>query len=219
MTESGAGTSHVGAKPVAVTITTLDGQKVQLLRADEKKFYETARAKYQAEYTFTLTNDLRSLDRLLLLEVQMRRYQWFIMAGQDYTGTVLDLKEEQDIHKRMKEIEPLITQIQSDLGLTKTKREQSKHDSVGGYIQQLQIAAKEHGINREKQLGKAIELTKELFSMAGAWKRSNAEERRKLGFDGPEDIVDWILEYMKPEFDSVDAYFRKNQARFYRRSL
>jgi len=40
-----------------------------------------------------------------------------------------------------------------------------------------------------------------------------------LGFDGPDDIITWVLEYMKPEFDAIDEHFRQNQQRFYVRDL
>lgn len=210
---------HHASERAPVKATSILGHEITLQHEDEKVFYEDARAKYLDQYTFDHANDLRALERILLLEVQMHRFQTFVVSGKDYDGQALNAKEEIDYHRRMKEIEPQIVDAQKALGLTKAQRDQAKHDSVGGYITQLQIAARQHGINREKQLGKALELTKELFSLAGAWSRSNDQERRKLGFDGPEDIVKWVLEYMKPEFDAIDAHFREHQAKFYRRAL
>lgn len=104
----------------------------------------------------------------------------------------------------------MISTIQNDLGLTKAQRDKDQHESIGSYINDLKVRAKAFGIMREKQLGKALEWTKELFSIAGAYRRANDAERKKLGFESAEDIVDWILEVFKPEFDEIDKYFREN---------
>lgn len=224
MTESAASPPEKGQSSVVKAkarpkVTTLGGIEIELMHEREKSLYEHARDKYLSEYAFTMANDLRTLDRLLLMEVQIARIQWFTASNKDYDGVDLELKDQIDLRRSQKELSAQILETQNTLGLTKSQREKQTVDSVGGYIQQLQVAAKEHGINRERQLGKALELTKELFSLTGAFQRSNDEERRKLGFEGPQDIVEWIETYMKPEFDAIDEYFRANQAKFYRRSL
>lgn len=200
-------------------VTTPSGNEVPLLHRKEKELYEEARDKYSSEYSFTAANDMRALDRLLLLEVQMFRAQWYTASGLDYKGIDLDTKEEAEYTKRIKELGSQIAEAQRDLGLTKAQRDKQSEDSVGGYLQLLKQAAKEHGVMREKQLGRAIELTKELFSLCESYNRSNEEERRKLGFESAEDIVTWVIEYMKPEFDAIDAEFRANGMKFYRRKL
>lgn len=212
-------TSSVAERPTRHKVTTLNGEEIELLHINEKRFYEKARDRYLDEYSFTMANDLRTLDRLLMLEVQMHRYQWFLMAGMDYEAIDLEPKEEVEYRKAVKELTAQINETQSSLGLTKAQRDRQTVDSVGGYITQLQQAAKHHGVKREKELGRAIELTKELFALCGAFTRSNEAERRKLGFDGPEDIIKWVLEYMKPEFDEIDQHFRANHQRFYIRQL
>ena len=200
-------------------VKAISGQQLSLQTSTEKTFYEQARDKYLAENQFTAASDMRALDRLLLLEVQVFRWQWQLAAGVDYEMNFLEPREEAALQKALKETGPMISSLQNDLGLTKNQRDKEKHDSVGAYITQLKVAAKAHGVNREKQLGKAIELTKELFNVAGAYKRSNAAERKKLGFESAEDVVDWVLEVFKPQFDEVDAHFRQHQQRFFLRRL
>lgn len=146
---------------------------MELQTDKEKKFYEDARDKYLSENKFTAASDMRALDRLLLMEVQMFRWQWQLAAGVNYELEFLDAAEEAAIRRSVRETAPLISAVQNDLGLTKAQRDADQHESVGKYITQLKIAAKEFGVMREKQLGKAIELTKELFNVAGAYKRSN----------------------------------------------
>ena len=113
----------------------------------------------------------------------------------------------------------MVSQVQSDLGLTKSQRDRDQFESVGAYILKLKQAAREHGVRREKQLGRAIELTMELFSLCGAYSRASAHEREKLGFESADDVIEWVLTYMKPEFDSVDEHFRTHQQRFWLRDL
>lgn len=197
---------------------TPTGQEISLLHANEKKIYEEARDKYQSEYSFTAANDMRALERLLLLEIQMYRSQWYLAASMDYDLVDLDPKMEIELRRSVKELGVQISDAQKDLGLTKAQRDAQNEDSVGGYINLLKQAAREHGVMREKQLGRALELTKELFSICGAYTRSNEEERRKLGIESADDIVTWVLEYAKPEFDLIDAEARKGM-RFYRRKL
>lgn len=201
-----------------VKVTTVTGHELTLIDRREKKFYETARDRYQSEFTFTMANDLRALDRLLLLETQMFRWQWQLAAGIDYDGVDLDPTEEATLRRAIKETAPQISEIQKDLGLTKSQRE-NDDETVAAYLQKLRVRAKEHGVRREKQLGRALELLNELFAIAGAYKRSNQNERRKLGFENADDIVDWVLEVAQPRYDEIDQHFRESQQRFWIRDM
>lgn len=200
-------------------VQTLTGHPLDLQTPQEAQFYDSARDRYMSDNVFSVASDLRSLDRLLFFETQMFRWQWQLSIGLDYDNQLLEASDETAIRRSIKETAPLITQIQTDLGLTKAGRDKQQHESVGAYITQLQQAAKQHGVRREKQLGKALELTKELFSLVGTYRRSNENERKKLGFETVEDILDWIEGYMKPEFDAVDEHFRHHQQRFWVREL
>lgn len=190
-------------------VKTLTGGDIELLHRQEAEFFNEAKKKYTAEYEFTAANDMRMVDRLLLLEVQMFRAQWMLAAGMDYDSVDLDMKEETELRRTVKEASTQIGEIQRDLGLTKAQRDKATHDSVGAYIIELKQRAKLHGVKREKELGKAIELCKELFAHTAAYKRSNEHERRKMGFETAEDLVDWVLTYMRPEFNLVDEHFRQ----------
>lgn len=200
-------------------VRTVTGQEIELLHEREKKFYEQARDKYLAEFSFTIASDLRALDRLLLLETQMYRTQWFLAAGMDYDAVDLDPKDEVALQRTVKEVTNQISEIQRDLGLTKAQRDKESHESVGAYLADLKIRAKEHGVKREKELGRALELTHELFGICGAYQRSNDHERKKMGWDSADQIVTWVMDYMRPEFTAIDEYFREHQQKFWVRSL
>jgi hypothetical protein len=169
-------------------VTTVTGQEISLLHEREKVYYEAARDQYVEQYQFTHANDFRTLDRLILLEVQYARFQWYTSAEKDYDGVVLHAKEMVDYRRAMKEIQIQIQEAQKDLGVTKAQREQAGVDSIAGYLAELRLRAKAHGVKREKELGKAIELCKELFALTGAFARSNKNERRKIGFESADDM-------------------------------
>jgi len=200
-------------------VTTVTGHELEVQSEKEQKYYNEARDRYLAENVFTAASDLRGLERLLLMEVQMFRWQWQLAAGVDYNLDFLTAQQESALQKALKESAPMISQLQNDLGLTKAQRDNNSHESVQGYLANLKTAAKAFGVMREKQLGRAIELTKELFNVAGAYKRANESERKKLGFESAEDVIDWVLEVMKPQFDEVDAYFREHEQKFFLRKL
>ena len=143
--------------PAVTTVTTVTGQTVRLLHQREKDFYEEARDKYLSEYQFTHSNDWSTLDRLLNLEVQTFRYQWYTLAGLDYDGTLLLPKEESDYRRAIKDMQAQISEIQKDLGVSKAERERrTTHDDVGTYITTLLQRAKEFGVMREKQADKSL---------------------------------------------------------------
>lgn len=199
-------------------VTSVTGQKIQVLHAREKAFYEEARDRYAQDFAFSVHSDLRALDRLLLLETQMYRYQWQLAAGTDYDNVDLDAADQVALRRSVKDLGTQISELQNDLNLTLSKRSKDQ-ESAQTYIQTLLRAAKEHGVRREKEVSKSIELTKELFALAGAYARANEHERRKLGFDSADDIINWVLEYMKPEFDAIDEKYRAEHHRFYIRDL
>lgn len=200
-------------------VKTITGYELELQTKKEQAYYRAAQNKYTTENKFTVASDLRALERLIFYELLIFRWQSQLGAGRNYDDAWLTPGDEDQLRKNVKETAPLISQIQNDLGLTKSQREKDQFESVGAYIQKIQQAGKQHGIRREKQLGRALELTMELFSLCGAYARSNANERLKLGFESPDDIVEWVLTYMKPRFDEIDQHFRKHEQRFFVREI
>lgn len=191
-------------------VRTLVGQEIELQDPAEQSFYNQAQDKYTSDNSFTVESDYRALDRLIFLETLMHRYQRFLAKGCDYDG-ILTPAAEEGIRKAIRETTPMISTIQTDLGLTKAQREKDQHESVGAYITKLQQAAKEHGIRREKQLSVALDLMNRLFSLVGSYQRASESERDKLELESAEDIVAWIEEHMRPEYEAVDKYFREHK--------
>lgn len=193
-------------------VTTLTGQRLELLHPSEAELYKAASAKYTTENVFNAESDKRSLDRLILFEIQVYRWQSHMASGRDYDNVDLEPAEEVNLRRAIKDTEAMISQLQNDLGLTKLQRDKAgSADSVADYLKNLKRRAKEHGIRRDRQTGKAIELVNELFSIVGTYQRSNEHERQKVGFETAEEILEWVVDVMRPQYDEIDRAYRQNQ--------
>lgn len=202
-----------------VAVTTLNGMSIVVQGQAEADYYAGAQQRYLEQTTFTHTSDLTDLDRMLFAELEVYRCTCWLAAGRDYEQNLLGPGEHAACRKVIKENSALISTIKNDLGLTKSKREQEQFASVGTYITNLKARAREHGVKREKELTKALALTKELFSMVATYDRSDETERQKLGLETPDDVLDWVRSVMKPEFDAIDQHFRTHQQRTWVREL
>jgi hypothetical protein len=204
--------------PTAVSlyrVTTPSGQFIEVLGAAERDFYEGQCRSYMAQNLFTNTSDLMDLDRLIFLELLIYRATSWIGRGQDYDGLPLSDSGEVAQRRSLKETSTLISVIKNDLGLTKSQRDKDAYSSVGTYITALKQRAREFGIHREKQVATAITLNKQLFAILGAYDRSDEVERKKIGFENADEILDWIRTVMIPEFDAVDAHFIEHTQKYW----
>lgn len=205
--------------PVTFSVRTLSGQDINVFDKPEKDFYEEAQTKYLTQNKFTESSDLRTLERLLGQELLCFRWQRQLTQGLDQYGMALTSVDEDRLRKSIKEALPGISDMQKDLGLTKSQRDKAQYESVGTYLAELQIRAKEMGVKREKELATAITLCKTLFAHVGSFQRGNEEERQKLGFKDDAALVKWVWEVMKPEFDAIDEYFQQNSQRYWVRKV
>lgn len=195
------------APQVLQSVQTPSGQTIEVLCQAERFFYEGQSSRYQSENRFTNTSDLLDLDRLIFLELLIFRASSWLGKGQDYDGELLTDRAVAENRRALRENSVLISAVKADLGLTRAARDKADYASVGAYITSLKARAKEFGVHREKQLVKGITLCQQLFSIVGAFDRSDEIERHKIGFPTEADVLDWIREVMRPEFDAVDEHF------------
>lgn len=200
-------------------VVTPSGQSFEVLGPEEREFYVGQAAKYLEENHFSNTSDLLDLDRLLFLEMMVYRATNWIGSGRNYEGEILLPSEETGLRRTLKENSAIISTIKNDLGLTKAQRDKAQYESVGTYIRKLRERAQEFGYHREKQLQTGIRLNKQLFSIVDAFDRSDPTEREKIGFRDEKEILDWIRDVMRPEFNAVDAHFIQNAQRTWVRDL
>ncbi len=168
-----------------------------------------ARQRYLDQFKFENVSDLQDLDRVLVGELLCYRWGSWLTREADYDGRSID--EISDKLKKQKIDQEKETRILKEkMGLNRAHRQDSEQQSVADYLETLLRRAKEFGVHRDEQIAKAINLLHELFTMVGLNRRGDEEERAHLKVE-PEEILEWIWEVAKPEFDKIDDAFRKNQ--------
>jgi hypothetical protein len=199
------------------TVILVSGKPATVQTDIEAEWFEETRDAYKHDLKFTEKTDLVDLDRLLILELMVFRWTQHLAAGVDYDG---DMVNEEQLRKNIKEYSDQINKVKDSMGLNKKTRDAAAAEgNFAGWISDLKARAKIFGIHREKQLQKSLTLCKELFYITETFNRADAEERRKYGFETEADIVAWITNNMKPEFDALDEYFREHEQRYWIRDL
>jgi hypothetical protein len=217
-------TTHVppqapsGAAPstALIQVDLAGGQTIQVQTPEEAVWFEGTRDKYRSQNRYTDVTDIQDLDQLLVLELMVHRWTLWTTSGRDYDSNLIS---EDAYIKPLREYANTIGALKSRMGLARAEREKEQHESVGAYLVELQRRAKEFGIHRESQLGKALELVNQLSALLGAFDRADEEEREAIGLQTDNDILDWVRQVMLPEFRAIDDHFRNNQQKFWAGTL
>jgi hypothetical protein len=72
--------------PSPQTVRMVSGKLTTVQTAAEAEFYVESQAAYLSQTKFTENTDLKDLDRLLVLELMVFRWQQHLFSGQDYDG-------------------------------------------------------------------------------------------------------------------------------------
>lgn len=164
--------------------------------------------KYLSDNHFTNIADLATLDQVLMGELLVWRWMNWVTQQKDYWGDPVD---ESGLAKTIKDTSTELRQLKSSLGIDKITRDRQRgEESVAAYITNLRIRAKEFGVMREQQLGKALEIFNDLKAKLTLHDNCTEDERQELGVTTPE-LLDWLRNKAIPEFDAVDEHFRQNK--------
>ena len=183
----------------------------------EQRWFMATKDKYLNENKFTAVTDLQDLDRLLMHELMVFRWNQHLLSGYDYQNNLVD---DDLLRKQLKEQSVVIQALKASLGLDKKTRDAAMSEgNFNNWLADVKRRAKIFGIHRENQLQVALSLINELSGHLGAFDRSDEEERKKLGFVTEKDLVEWIRVSMLPRYHEVDAHFIENEQKFWRRDL
>lgn len=190
------------------------GSRVEVLTKDEKVFYEGQRELYMKEFSFTAASDKADLDRLLFQE--LLDYRWTVQLGKgaDYDGIPLAPSLADAFRRNKNDSAKVIDTIKTSLGMTRAERD-AKGESLNTYIAELRRRAGEFGVVRNKQVTEALILFNEAKSIIGSFDRANQLEREKMGFEAPEDIVEWFRTVAIPRYDEIDTKWRSGTQRYW----
>lgn len=184
---------------------------IQVMGQSEKDRYEKAMAAYM-QVSFTEQSDLEDLERILFMELMIFRWSHWLMSGKEYDGTVVG--NEGELRRWIDSYQTLIVKAKESLKLDKKGRESDAAATFHERWNQLADHAKQFGIMREKQLGRALELMNALMATVRTYDRCDEEERGKIGFPDDASIIQFFREQM-PFYDEIDQHFRQNQQRFW----
>jgi hypothetical protein len=197
--------------PTGVDVTTPSGATIMVMNQSEADYYDQVHKRYLTDNKFKNVSDILELDRILIMELMCYRWGIWILAEEDYYGRKINPTE---VQKSIETYSREIRGIKKDLGIDKSTRDKDKGDSIAEYIQMLGIRAKEFGIVRNKQSGKAIEILMEARALITLYENSSDSEKKEFKANLP-DIIDWFKNKFE-EFEEIDKELRKNQSMWIR---
>lgn len=194
-------------------VIMVSGQHLEVMTDQEGDWFEHSRDTYLQQTRFTDNTDLKDIDRLLALELLIFRWTQWLASGTDYNN---DLIDDGRLTMSLKGYNDQVNKLKESMGLSKATRDKAMSEGdFSKWITDLKARAKVFGIHRQQQLTKALTLLEELSAIIGAYDRSDAEERRKLGFETETDILDWIRKTALPEYRLLDAFFREHTQSYF----
>jgi hypothetical protein len=194
------------------------GAEFRVLTQREVEYLESRAAKYLSQTRFDHVSDLAEVDRIVTMEMLCYRYSLWLTMMVDYSGDPIDDKT---TRTHIDELSKEIRNLKKSLGLDKVGREKDQNtESVQSYIAMLGAKAKEFGIHREAQLGKALELINQLAALMtlNANTAGNPDEQRDLQCTD-ENVLTWIRDVCIPAYNALDEHFTHNQQRFWVRQI
>jgi len=192
-----------------MNVVGASGAVFTVLSQSEIDYWNKARDKYLDQYKFDNISDLQDMDRVLVGEILSFRWGSWLVREADYDAR--SIEEIADKLKKQKlEVDKETRILKEKMGLNRAHRQDSEQQSTADYLSNLLGRAEEFGVHRDDQIAKAIDLLREVFTQVGLYVRTDEEERAHLRVN-PEDILKWLIEVAKPEFDAIDEAFLKNQ--------
>lgn len=186
------------------------------VHSEEVDYIQDRAKRYLEENHFTNVSDIQDVDRMLIMELICFRWGTWISRQKDYWGDAVDMDQ---LQQSLKSHSTELRQLKKQLGIDKLARDRAKgEDSVPAYLNNLLRRAKEFGITRETQLGKALELFQDLQALVTLHNNCDEIERVENHVQ-ISDIMSWLQEVAFPEFNAIDEYFREHQQQAWVRSL
>lgn len=190
-------------------VTGPSGSEYEVIHECEVDFWNSASSRYLEQFKFENISDLQDLDRVLVGEVLCYRWGTWLTAEADYDGR--SIEELSDKLKKQKIEQEKETRILKEkMGLNRAHRQDSDQQNMADYLSTLLRRAKEFGVHRDHQVAKSVDLLHEIFVQVGLYQRCDEEERAHLRVN-PEDIIGWIWDVARSEYEAIDAAFRANQ--------
>lgn len=197
-----------------IEVTGPSGAKYSVMNEDEEEYFNIVSEKYLKDNLFTNISDFQDLDRVLMMETMIYRWNLWVSMEKDYWGNNIDMA---DAKKSINDYSKELRLIKKSLAMDKVTRDKDKGESLAEYIKNVGIRAKEMGIVRNEQAVKAITLWQELKGLITYHNNCLPDERKEYKIT-EHDIIMWIQEVI-PEFDEIDAKFRETSQKYWVREM
>lgn len=188
------------------------GATFYVLTESEREYIADRVRRYLTDNHFSNISDFQDIDKMVTFELFIHRWSMWMSKGVNYFNDAID---ENKLAQQINAYSTELRQLKKNLGIDKVNRDRQRgDDSVAAYLDNLRTRAKEFGVTREGQSAKSIELFQQLKSLITFYDNADEIERRENGVT-QEEIVDWVRTVAIPEFDKIDAEFRKNKQRYW----
>lgn len=178
----------------------------------EVKHFRDRAKRYLKDNKFVNIADLQDVDRMVILELLVWRYGNWISRQKNYWGEAVD---EQSMSKTVKDLSAELRSIKAALGIDKVSRDKQRgEDSFTAWLDRTKQRALEFKVVREQQLGKSLELFNELKALVTLCENTTPDEQREMRCSR-DHVWEWIRDRAIPEYDAIDAYFRKNKQAYW----
>ena len=182
------------------------------VHSSEVDYFNERSTKYLSENHFTNISDFQDIDRLLMTELLIWRWQIFISKQSDYWGEGVDTNT---LSRAVRDHSAELRNLKKTLGIDKETRDKAKsEDAPENYLANLRARAMEFGNMRNEQAVKAITLFKELDAKIGLESRTDEQEQKEQKCS-KEDVWKWMVEEMIPEFNEIDEKFRATSQKYW----
>lgn len=160
--------------------------------------------RYLKDNHFQNVSDMQEIDRMIIFELQIYRWNLWISRGRDYWNESVNVKQLSDM---VKDYSTEVRQLKKALGLDKTTRDRTRgDDSVAALWDNLLRRARDFGYMRNEQYMQVITSFQRIKAMITLHKNTDEIERKENACE-LSDVLE-VIEEEIAKFDAIDEKFR-----------
>lgn len=190
-----------------IAVDLPSGAQYIVATENEGTYLRDSIRRYMADNHFINVSDIREIDRMIVLELLIHRWQLWLSRERNYFDEDINEKRLADM---IKDASGEVRQLKKALGLDKTTRDRTRgDDSIAAHWDNLLRRAREFGYMRNQQYIATITAFQRIKAMLQFHDNCDAIERKENACE-VEDIMEVIRDEMM-KFDAIDEEFRHKQ--------
>lgn len=191
-----------------IAVDLPSGAKYVVQTENEGIYLRDSIRRYMSDNHFINVSDIREIDRMIVLELLIHRWQLWLSRERNYFDEDINEKRLADM---IKDASGEVRQLKKALGLDKTTRDRTRgDDSIAAHWDNLLRRAREFGYMRNQQYVATITAFQRIKAMLQFHDNCDTIERKENACE-TDDIIEVIRDEVR-KFDVIDEEFRhKNQ--------